>query len=80
MKQVPGRASEPDPVEPVSPDLLDVLLPAAGTVQSQVALPNTLALAGQQFHHQIVPFEVDLSFTFTAITSTNALLLTVGTF
>jgi hypothetical protein len=64
----------------VYPDFLDLSLPAAGTAQSQVALPATPALIGQSFYHQIVAIEVDLSFAFTAITSTNALTLTIGGF
>ena len=64
----------------VSSDLLDVLLPSGGMAQSQLALPNTLALVGQQFHQQVVPIEVDLALAFTAITSTNALTLTIGAF
>jgi hypothetical protein len=64
----------------VSPDLLDVLLPVAGTADSQLALPNTPSLVGQSFHHQMVPLELDLSSAITAITSTNALMATIGVF
>jgi hypothetical protein len=64
----------------VSPDLLDVLLPVAGTANSQLALPNTPSLVGQSFHHQMVPLELDLSSAITAITSTNALTATIGVF
>jgi hypothetical protein len=64
----------------VSPDLLDVLLPVAGTADSQLALPNALSLVGQSFHHQMVPLELDPSSAITAITSTNALTATIGAF
>jgi hypothetical protein len=64
----------------VSPDLLDVLLPVAGTANSQLALPNTPSLVGQSFHHQMVPLELNLSSAITAITSTNALTATIGVF
>jgi len=64
----------------VSPDLLDVLLPVAGTASSQLVLPNSPSLIGQSFHHQMVPLELDLSSAITAITSTNALTATIGVF
>ena len=51
-----------------------------GTAEVVIPLPNDPALVGQSFHHQMVPFEVDLSFAFTAITSTNALTMTIGSF
>jgi hypothetical protein len=35
---------------------------------------------GQSFHHQMVPLELDLSSAITAITSTNALMATIGVF
>jgi len=61
-------------------DLIDVLLPNAGIVQTQVALPNAPALVAQTFHHYVVPFEIDLAMSITAITSSNALTCTVGAF
>jgi hypothetical protein len=64
----------------VSPDLLDVLLPVAGTADSQIVLPNTPSLVGQSFHHQMVPLELDASSAITAITATNALTATIGVF
>lgn len=64
----------------VSPDLLDVLLPVAGTADTQLTLPNSPSLVGQSFHHQMVPLELDASLAITAITSTNALTATIGVF
>jgi hypothetical protein len=64
----------------VSPDLLDVYLPAAGIVQTQVVLPNTVALAGGVFHQQVVPIEFSGTGDITALTGTNALTLTIGSF
>ena len=64
----------------VSPDLLDVYVPAAGIVQTQVVLPNTVALAGGVFHQQVVPIEFDGTGSITALTGTNALTLTIGSF
>jgi hypothetical protein len=61
-------------------DIIDVLLPTAGIVQTQVALPNAPAIVGQTFHHYVVPFEIDLALSITAITNSNALTLTIGSF
>ncbi|HEX6811863.1 MAG TPA: hypothetical protein VF384_09605 [Planctomycetota bacterium] len=61
-------------------DLIDVLLPSAGVVDTQIALPDLPALAGRAFHHYVVPFEVDLALSITAITNSNALTCTVGAF
>jgi hypothetical protein len=47
-------------------------------VQTQVALPNTAAIAGVGFHHYVVPLEFDAAFQLVAVTSSNALSLTVG--
>jgi hypothetical protein len=64
----------------VSPDLVDVLLPSAGIAQSFIALPNTPTLVGQSFFHQMVSLELDPSLNMTAVSSTNALALTIGSF
>lgn len=64
----------------MSGDLIDVLLPAAGAVDTQVLLPNAPAIVGATLHHYVVPFEVDAALGVTAITNTNALTLTVGAF
>lgn len=61
-----------------SPDLLDALLPIAGVVDTQVALPNTPTLAGQVLHHQVVPLAFDLAGNLVAVTGTNGLALTIG--
>jgi hypothetical protein len=62
------------------PDFVEVLLPTAGTVHTQLAVPNWVALAGLVVHHYVVPFEVDPSLQLLAITSSNALTLTIGSF
>jgi hypothetical protein len=64
----------------VSPDLLELYVPAAGIVQTQIVLPNTVALAGGVFHQQVVPIEFDGTGTITALTGTNALTQTIGSF
>ena len=64
----------------VSPDLLGLHIPTAGSVPTQLAIPNTVILAGQVFHQQVVPVELGLLGNITALTSTNALTLTIGSF
>ena len=64
----------------MSPDLLGVHVPSAGSVTTQFAIPNTVVLAGQLVHQQIVPVELDAVGNIVALTSTNALLLTIGAF
>jgi hypothetical protein len=60
------------------PDLLEVMLPVAGTVQTQLAVPATATLVGLVFHHYVVPLEVDSALQVLAVTSSNALTLVVG--
>lgn len=64
----------------VNPDVLDLYVPAAGIVQTQMPIPNTVILAGHVFHQQIVPIELDLVGNIIAFTGTNRLTLTIGTF
>jgi hypothetical protein len=64
----------------VSPDLLYVYVPAGGIVQTQLVIPNTVALAGVVFHQQVVPIELSGTGDITALTGTNALTLTIGSF
>jgi hypothetical protein len=62
----------------VTPDLLDLAIPSAGRVATQLAIPPTSTLVGLQFRQQVVPFDSNLAGAVLAITSTNALLLTIG--
>ncbi len=62
-----------------SMDLVDVVT-TTGTVDAQVALPNTPSLAGVVLHQQLVALEVDASLSFVQNTSTNALMATIGVF
>jgi hypothetical protein len=64
----------------VSPDLLELYLPAAGIVPTQLVIPNTVALAGVVLHQQVVPIELSVTGSITALTGTNALTLTIGSF
>ncbi|HZN41182.1 MAG TPA: hypothetical protein VFD82_20420 [Planctomycetota bacterium] len=61
----------------VQPDHVDLVTGANGAASLQFALPNTPSLAGITFHHQMVPLALDSTL---AVTATNALQLTVGTF
>lgn len=61
-----------------SPDVVELTISNAGTVESQIALPNTLSLAGVVLHQQLVALEVDSSLSFVQNTSTNALIATIG--
>lgn len=64
----------------VSPDLLDLHVPVAGVVSPSFAIPNSGALIGQQLHQQVVPVELDASGNIIALTSSNRLTLTIGSF
>lgn len=64
----------------VAPDSLSLLLPIAGGVQATILLPNSTSLAGLVFHQQLVSIEADGFGDITALTSSNALTLTIGIF
>ncbi|MEZ5963014.1 MAG: hypothetical protein R3F56_04120 [Planctomycetota bacterium] len=61
-------------------ELLQVLSVRIGATQSQLALPAQSALIGQVLHHQVVTFELDGGSSVTAVTSSNGLRLTIGTY
>jgi len=62
----------------VSPDIIATIPAFAGVAELQLALPLTPSLAGQQLFEQMVPLEFDSNMTVVAITSTNALAMTLG--
>jgi hypothetical protein len=64
----------------VTPDGIETLYTATGTVQSQIYLPNTPPLVGVTFYHQLLPVVLDAQSQLLEITSTNALQLTAGMF
>lgn len=64
----------------VSPDFITVALPVAGTAQSQLTFPQSTALIGQTFDHQVAPLEVDVTGTIIAATSTNVIRCVIGSF
>ena len=64
----------------VSPDFLDFVLSNNGTAQGQLLLPNAPSLVGVIFYSQMVPLEFDPLLNIIAVTGTNALAMTVGSF
>ncbi|MBZ0150756.1 MAG: hypothetical protein K8J09_04420 [Planctomycetes bacterium] len=64
----------------VSPDILDVTSPEAGTASTALILPNSASLVGQAFHQQVLPLEVDLALAPQALTASNALTSIIGSF
>lgn len=64
----------------VVPDILEGMVTTTGTATSTLLLPNIPPLVGLVFHHQMVPIELGPLGQFVAMTSTNALQLTVGIF
>jgi hypothetical protein len=64
----------------VAPDLVDVSVVTAGTVATAIAIPNQPSLVGMGFRQQLVPFAVDAAGNVLAVTSSNALAMSVGAF
>jgi len=64
----------------VSPDVLDLQVPTAGSVTTQLVLPVAPSLLGQVFHQQLVPIELAANGAILAFTASNALAVTIGTF
>ncbi|MFT4844062.1 MAG: hypothetical protein ACJA0V_004748 [Planctomycetota bacterium] len=64
----------------VTPDVIDVMLPAAGEVNSTLAVPVDPGLLNFVLNHQFVPLEVDASLMFTAVTASNGVQVSIGTF
>jgi len=62
----------------VNPDVTLLLLPAAGSVTLSIGMPVTPVFAGVVLNAQALCVELDLSFNITAITSSNALAITIG--
>lgn len=61
-------------------DLYDFLLPVGGVATIALAVPGDPGLVGFPFWHQHLPFELDVNLAITAVTATNAVQLTIGTF
>ena len=63
-----------------APDQLELHLPSNGVVTTSIDVPASPALVGAQWHEQVVTFEFASSGPVIAITASNALLLTAGSF
>ncbi|MBL8752732.1 MAG: hypothetical protein JNK15_05480 [Planctomycetes bacterium] len=64
-----------------TPDLVDVQLPVAGALDTQLALPNDPLLVGVVLHQQLVVLELDPgTFALLETTVSNRLTLTLGAF
>lgn len=59
---------------------LELCWTGSGAFTTSLTLPNDPALAGQVLWQQAVPFELDVAGHIAALTSTNALKLTIGAF
>lgn len=62
----------------VAPDFVTFALCTNGTVDTELSLPDSLALVGLPFFHQLNPFEIDPSLTILAVTASNALRMQIG--
>jgi len=70
---VPGCSLALEPV------ILDAVYTTNGTAQSAIALPDAPPIVGVVFYQQMVPLEIGAT-GFVAVTATNVLELTVGSF
>ena len=61
-------------------DLVDASLANLGSASSQVAIANSASLIGRAFVHQMIPFDLDSYGNITAVSATNALIATIGSF
>ena len=61
-------------------DLIELALPVAGAVTTQIVVPNSASLVSFSFHQQVLPFVFDPSGNLIELTSTNALTMTLGAF
>jgi len=61
-------------------DLYQLALPNNGTLSTSLAIPNAPSFAGMHLHHYVLTAELDPAGNVTAITSTNGLRLTLGTY
>ena len=62
----------------VSADVTVLLLPVAGSATLPIGMPSSTVFAGAVLNTQMIGVELDVLFNLTALTSTNALALTIG--
>jgi hypothetical protein len=58
--------------------VLGAVVPTAGSVATQLAIPNVATLAGQVFHQQVLPVEFAAAGGLLAVASTNRLTMVIG--
>lgn len=63
-----------------TPDILDFAVPSAGEFAMTLSIPSTASLIGATFRQQVVPLELAAGGAILAVTATNALELTIGSF
>ena len=63
-----------------TPDALYLLLPSAGQVHSEIAIPALPGYATKELFHQVVVLEFGAGSALAAVTSSNAVAVTVGSF
>ena len=71
---VPGCHLQVDPL------LLELRLVQQNAAESALQIPCLPALVGFRVFHQVLPVELDALHQITAVTASNALELTVGSF
>lgn len=64
----------------VAPDFVDFAVTTTGSVSTAIAIPATAALVGLAFWQQLNPFEIDASLNIVAVTASNSLRMTIGSF
>ncbi len=64
----------------VTPDLVSTPFVPAGSTVAEISLPPVLALAGASLFAQVVAIQLDAAGGFVAVTSTNALRATLGSY
>lgn len=60
--------------------LVELAVPTAGMLDTQLALPNSPTLAGLHFYHQVIVLELNTSGQWISTSASNALDLTIGFF
>ena len=62
----------------VDPVVTGLLIPAAGVVDAELAIPNTVGLVGATLRTQIVGLDLDATLQIVGASGSNALLWTIG--
>lgn len=63
-----------------TPESVQLALPVAGEVASQIAVPNNPVLIGANLNQYALAFEFDAQGALIAVTSTNGVGVTIGRF